>query len=216
MDEIVIDYREQNGILEKIAKKFPYQYKLENLITGDMIVNGTLCIERKTPADFVHSITDGRLFDQAIKMKNNYPACVIAVEGRLAELLYKQTKGNLNINAIMGTVASLTVDFNIPVVFMDKYSQLLYYHFINRMFKQKSSAPRVHVVKEDDPDKARLAVLCSVPHVGGKKAHLILKEFGSVANAISNVDNWERVEGIGNKIIESAKEVLYGKYNNEI
>lgn len=215
MEAYVIDAREPAESMNRFVRhfsKFGIVPKIASLDVGDVVVNG-MCIERKTPADFIASITDGRLFEQAVKMKS-YSKSLVVVEGRLGDLLNPKFR-RINVNAVTGAVASLCVDFGLPVLFTDKYYDLVYYHLFNRALKTER-VERIVKEKITDYDDAKVHLIASVPGVGAKRARLILEKFGTVLDAILNVDLWNEIEGIGDKTIESAKEVFYGQYNNKI
>ncbi|MEM3406167.1 MAG: ERCC4 domain-containing protein [Nitrososphaerota archaeon] len=64
---ILIDYREKESGIPKLLIKKNIPINFENLKIGDYII-GDIVIERKTSKDFVASIFDGRIFEQASKI----------------------------------------------------------------------------------------------------------------------------------------------------
>ena len=61
--------------------------------------------------DFLESLIDGKLFKQMAQLRDAYSRPVLILEGD--NLL---TKRNINHNAIFGSLASITVDFGIPIL----------------------------------------------------------------------------------------------------
>lgn len=219
MERVLIDAREDQKVIDvfkSILSKHDVEIEVTNCDFGDVNVGSLLCIERKTPQDFVSSITDGRLFNQLIGMKQ-FQHPVVVVEGRFNELLFRHIRRGLNVNSVAGSVASVIVDFNIPLLFADNNSKLLYWHILNRVLRDKKQTVHVFKPKITNYNDARLSAISSVPGVGGNKSAKILKTYRTVFNAISNIDNWaEDVDGVGKKIVEDAKEVFYGEYNDEV
>lgn len=216
MGEFIIDVREPPEIAEKyvrILAKYGITPEIKPLPAGDIVVND-LCIERKKPIDFIHSIKDGRLFSQAVGIKD-YNRYAIVVEGRLGDLLSPNIRFGMNVNSIMGAVASLTVDFGIPTIFMDKYTDLVLYHMFNHALKTSKSELKIIKPKTTDLRDSMVAVIASLPGIGAKKARMLLGKFGSVANTIANIDKWVEVEGIGEKTVLTVKEVVFGRYEDE-
>jgi len=70
---IVVDDR------ELALAKYLSNPKVKRIEIGDFIISERVAVERKTAADFVSSIVDGRLFDQAAKMKEAYEKPLIII-----------------------------------------------------------------------------------------------------------------------------------------
>ena len=107
---IVADYREKSVI--NYLKYYDCNVKKVNLMVGDFLASDRVCIERKKFQDFVNSIFDGRLFNQARELKKNFEKPIILIEG-------KKYFGNANKNSIRGAIASIAIDFSIPIVFTE-------------------------------------------------------------------------------------------------
>lgn len=196
-----IDYREK-----KILKYFP-QAEVDNLEIGD-IVCGTVCIERKAPEDFLSSIKDHRLFNQALNMKQNYEHSIIIVESdlsRLSNLIYF-SKYKMDIAQVRGAVASLYVKYKVPVLLASTRQ-----HFVElvNLLITKSQEELNPIVFTPSPIKktkenAKLQVLLQIPGIGISKAEKFLNYYGYFCN----IDSMIRPSGITEKDIESIKEVL--------
>ncbi|HDL16131.1 MAG TPA: DEAD/DEAH box helicase, partial [Euryarchaeota archaeon] len=109
---IVVDTRELFSSITRELLNYNIISKPKRLEVGDYVISRRLCIERKTTEDFINSLIDGRLMSQAINLRQSYSRALMIVEG---ESLY--TIRNIRVEAVMGALISLTVDFNIPVLF---------------------------------------------------------------------------------------------------
>lgn len=78
--EIRVDYREGSlGIIEIFTKRGIEVVK-DNLKAGDYLIGDEIVVERKTTLDFAQSIIDGRLFRQALLMKQNFDRCLFVYD----------------------------------------------------------------------------------------------------------------------------------------
>ena len=86
--KVQIDNREQNRI-EEAARYYFIDCKLdqvdvEELEIGDYIFTndkGSVVFEFKTIPDFIASIQDGRVFNQAVNMSENYEYSFVIIHG---------------------------------------------------------------------------------------------------------------------------------------
>lgn len=176
---------------------------------GDIHYGNAIGIEHKTPGDFIGSIKDGRLFDQAHELAANFQKAFIVVDGSLANLLDPHTRGFMSTEAVMGAVASLTTKYGTPVLFVN---ERLYSWYVFTLVKKATDGSSVADYKpirdRASPDDWAEAVLARFPRMGPKRAKAILKTFGSLKVALESIDLWaDRVDGIGNTTAQSAKMV---------
>lgn len=199
---IVVDVREPEGMKKAIERKFP-DVKFEQLPYGDIEINGRVCIERKTPQDFIASIKDGRLFEQARGMKIHYDIPIIVVTGTLGTLLVGNVRRGMNDNAVMGAIVSLYVR-GVPVLFVGNH----FMWFIDRLvaYEQKNPYKRTFFTRKSGD--YQLDVLMSFPQIGEQKALAILEKYDTLEDALAHIDDWKDIKGIGKKIVSLAKEVL--------
>ena len=78
--KIQIDFREKNRI--KKAKEYYHNHSIivEDLPVGDFIFNEQVVFEYKTFQDFISSVIDKRVFNQAINQMNNFPHHYIIIQ----------------------------------------------------------------------------------------------------------------------------------------
>ncbi|MGB9674909.1 MAG: ERCC4 domain-containing protein, partial [Nanopusillaceae archaeon] len=92
---ILIDNREKDSGIPNILKDKGIPILFENLEIGDYII-GDIIIERKTSKDFISSIFDGRIFNQANKITSYTSKAVLLIEGNLNnELEYLKNKNSI-------------------------------------------------------------------------------------------------------------------------
>jgi len=197
--DMKIDYREK-----KLQKYFP-DAEIVNLPVGDLVYR-EVCIERKAIGDFISSIIDRRLFNQAINMRENYNYPFILVEGDLKQISQHLffTKSRIKISHVIGATCSLLTKHQVPVIFCSgtKYMVDIIKKIIEKYDQNDDKKIIVKPTKRDvDP---RMQVLMSIKGIGVEKASKILKFYGSIGNI-----NMESIpERVSKKDIQRILEVL--------
>jgi len=172
---IKIDTREHNedmfDAFDLICAEHGWSYEKTFLTVGD-IACGNIVIERKEAGDFVHSIMDGRLKEQAAKMCLNYEYKYVIIEGNPF-----QTDSRISTNAIIGKMTSLIVKHNIKLLYVDNPAQLAYacFSLIKKHIEGEIFNPNEHqtlAYKTDNKD-VLTAMLYQIPNIGFEKAQLI-------------------------------------------
>jgi len=174
-------------------------------------------IERKTILDLVNAAKTKRLWSQLVKLaslENAQP--IIVIEGSLNQIR-KFTKWKPR--AVAGLIASIMFDFEIPIIQTPGWTWTVevIHVFVNRIQGEKKprKIPIRHGKKAETPHDFAKMVLASFPGVNVSRATALLKTFGNLYNAINNVNRWFHVRGIGKKIVESAREVLFADFRRE-
>jgi DNA excision repair protein ERCC-4 len=109
---ILIDNREKDSGIPDILKERNIPILFENLEIGDYII-GDLIIERKTSKDFIASVFDGRIFQQANKITSYTNRAILLIEGNLnKEVEYLKNK-----KSIYGTLLVLALSYNLKIVY---------------------------------------------------------------------------------------------------
>ncbi len=202
---IFVDKRElRSGIVEKL-KDLGVQVKEITLEVGDYLVSESIAVERKTAKDFVNSMIDGRLFDQAKNLVENFQNPVVIIEG---DEFYER---NVHPNAIRGALASLIVDYHITVLKtkdLDETAEIL-----AAMAKRELKSGRVarlHGEKKPSSDKEmQLYIVESLPGVGPELARKLLKRFKTVEGVFTAGEKeLKSVEGLGQKKAKEIRRIL--------
>jgi len=223
---IVVDSREKPMVISMAKKTFSDHCKVEPLEAGDFMLcsdKTTVLIERKTITDFIASIYDKRIFQQAKKMSDFakqvndkignkcYLMLSLIDSNKLGDknvFVYNTKKGakRIFLKQINGVLGSLFTSFNIPTfrfktnrVFMD---------FLEDNYQRLTSGKKTDVSLRFGISSAKSLkekqdyFLQGLPHVGSKTTVFIR-------------DNWFNVKHFINSP-EKLKEKMPEKYYNDI
>ena len=204
---IEIDYRERGGGILEILRKSNIMIEEKKLFIGDYLINRHIAVERKTTRDFVISIIDGRLFSQAFRLKRYAEVQLMIIEG--TDLFY--TGYEIDPQAIKGAIVSLSISWQIPLVFSkspDGTAEILVMAGIqdvkcrDEILKRAGRRPRRLLTR-------KLFMLQGLPGVGPRIAKRMLERFGSVEKVIAASEHeLSCVEGIGRKKASMIREVV--------
>ncbi len=206
---VYVDSREMRS---EVVKKL---YELANVRVGnynaDYVVSDRVAIERKTVDDFVDSIVDKRLFDQLVELKKNYQKPILIVEG---DGLYRR----LNPNAIRGALATIVVDFNIPIIFTKSPEETA--EFIVSLARREQLAKGREVSPHYGKTKMTLKeqmeyVVSSISDIGPVVARNLLEHFQTIENiAKADVEDLMKVPKVGRKIAEKIVRIMKTPYRD--
>jgi len=195
---IYADSREGNSRVLRELDKLDAIIEVKSLPVADYQVSDEVGIERKTAKDFAGSIIDKRLYKQAKELVENFRNPVIILEG---DELYSSL---LNPNAIRGALASIAVDFGIPIIPTRSEEDTAAMVMRIAIREQMHERPEIQVRTTKKPltlYEQQLYIVESLPNIGPVTAKKLLAEFGSVKNIINaSESDLKSVEGIGDKI----------------
>jgi Fanconi anemia group M protein len=200
---IYADSREGSSRVLRELEHLNVDIKVKSLAVADYQLSEDVAIERKTNTDFVSSIMDKRLHKQAKELVDNFKKPLMIIEG--TELY----SGYIHPNAIRGAIASIAVDFGIPIIPTRSPEDTA--AMINRIAirEQTTEKSEIQIRTEKKPLttwEQQIYIIESLPNVGPVTARKLLEEFTSVKGVINaSEDDLKRVEGIGDKI---AKRIL--------
>lgn len=202
---VVSDFREKEIIknLGILGAKVVEQ----SLEVGDFICCENVCIERKTYDDFVSSVIDGRVFEQAKLMKENFEKAVIIVEGYSIR--------DINENALKGAIASLLVDFGVSILStknpMDT-AKIIYW--IAKKEQTKGRGVAIKVGKKPKSDKEiREFIVGSIPGVSTTLAKRLLEHFGNVEKILTaSEQELLKVKGMKKNVVKKMRNILTANY----
>ena len=200
MLEIIVDDREAgSGVVENLQAVPDISIAIRRLPLGDYAVDDILLFERKTLPDFVASLKDGRLFQQACRLATATEHTVMILEGTAADL----TTSRMRREAIQGALIQLTLFLGIPLLrardSQESANLMLYAARQARTFIGDTAATRRFPGRRPKAKrKAQLHILQGLPGVGPARAKALLERFGSVAAALSaGLEELTQVEGVG-------------------
>ncbi len=209
--KIIVDHRELKGrVVEELFKQ-KVQLDIRQLSVADYIVSDKVAFELKDSKDFEASIIDGRLFKQCEELIDNYQKPVIIIVG-------DYITGRVHPNAVRGAIASITTDYNIPIITVknaeEAAKQIIAY--ARREQGTPNNNPRIPNKKKIISDEqAKEAMIAAAPMIGIKLAKELLTKFGSVKKIINaTIKELTEVNGIGIKKAEALHKIINNDYKN--
>ena len=201
--KVIADYREKK-VLEYLNS---VEVEKTNLEIGDFIVSEKCAIERKTVKDFVKSIIDKRIFNQAKELSENFERPIIIVEGNgLFDL------PGIHPNALLGALASLILDYGVTIISTQDAGETA--RFITALAKKfdknKKSFSLRPGKKPRTLEEQKKFVLQGFPDIGSELSERILKKFKTLKNFF-NADKKQMIEikGIGKNKAEKIWRILH-------
>ncbi|MDD4352941.1 MAG: ERCC4 domain-containing protein [Candidatus Nanoarchaeia archaeon] len=193
---IIVDNREFRSKTVKELFKNGIDISPGQLSVGDYII-GDVCIERKSLKDFYDSIIDKRIFEQLKSIKSNYEKRLLIIEGESGER-------NIHPNAIKGMIASIMIDYKIPIIFLKNPQETAEFLGVIEKRMQKKIEPIIAVKKEKNDYDSAINMLCSIPGIGLKNANKLIEQFKSIKKILC-ADEISLAEILGEK---SAKNLI--------
>ncbi len=194
---IYVDYREKNSTMLRELDKVKCKIKIKNMTVGDYQITDDVIIERKTTEDFTKSITDKRLYSQAKELVNNCKKPLMIIEG---DNIYYSF---LHPNAIRGALASIALDFRIPIIQTQNEVDTAFMLKRIALREQTKSNKEISVRTQTKPvtlKEQQLFITESLPGIGPVSAHNLLKHFTTVQKLVNATKKeLKEVEGIGEK-----------------
>ncbi|OPY28793.1 MAG: ATP-dependent RNA helicase DbpA [Methanocella sp. PtaU1.Bin125] len=211
--EIYVDSREMRSAVVKALEAKNVKMDFQALPVGDYVLSDRVCVERKTADDFLNTLFDPSrgLFEQIIAMKREYLRPVLVIEG---EGLY--TKRRISPEAIQGIIASIMVDYGIPVLFTAGAEETASYIFTvarrEQLDRKRTVSP--HARKSSQTLAERQEYLVSaISEVGPVIARNLLGHFGSVKSiAEASAEELQAVDKVGPKTAARIREIMDSLY----
>ena len=207
---IIADSRELGAVTTRELVRLGGRVRSESLVVGDFVLSDRAVVERKEIEDFASSIIDGRLFEQAIKLKE-YERPIIIVEGE-----NPMGSGRIRPEAVLGAYASLLIDYGIPILWSPTptYSAQLMLTIARREQIQEKRGPRIMSgPKPPTLEEQQEFIVASLPSIDRVRARNLLAALHTVERIFSaSKEELKSVNGIGEKISEDIRRVLTSKY----
>ena len=203
---IVCDYREKEVIEE--LKKLGALINVQSLEIGDFILSEKVCVEKKTHSDFISSIIDGRIFEQASLLRKNFEKPIILIEG--------YSNREVNENALKGALASLLIDFGISILMtrnpLDTAKTIFWIAKKEQIECKKEIGIKVGK-KPKDIKKIQEFIICSFPGISKVLGKRLLENFGSLEKIFNASENeLAKVKGISKNLAKKIRKILSSKY----
>ena len=206
--KVYIDTREQNRI--KTATKYFTEQGLEvevkELEIGDYLFtddHNSVCFEYKEVNDFITSINDGRVFNQAINMAENYDYHFVVIRGTESErakyLAISKNYQTVNIFQYHGAISSLN-RYTTVIESYTPYINEAYY----RMYIQAKKCLQNRPIVRKFPRKHKTPALNYLSYciygLNYKRAKLIVDTYDLYSLddlKTLDIDKLKEIDGIG-------------------
>lgn len=210
---VLADHREKDNKTVKELIDMGISVRTGQLESADYLVSGRVGVELKKVPDFVASIIDGRMLEQVRGLKQNFDKTVLIIEGE--EDIYAVRK--VHANAIRGMLASIVLDFNVPVLYTKNPRDTA--GLLAVMAKREQDKERDFSYHERKPHSLKEQqefLVSALPGIGVQTARNLLNYFGSVKSLV-NASREELIalEGVGEKTSERLIKLFEGEYERE-
>ncbi len=208
---VLVDDRETKSPVIDELRRLGVAYEVKRLDVADYDIGGVYGVERKTPSDFISSIIDRRLFDQATYLREAFEVPIIVVEGGFARALrYRR----INPHAVLGALAALA-ETKISVIQTTgprETAELIYVLARRLEKKRKPYVPptKKRVIKMNTSiPVVQLNLLSSIPGISFEMADKILRHFKTPRRFFTaKPSELREVPGIGEKRVKKILAVL--------
>ena len=210
-----IDFREQrSGVVEEIEKLADkISFELVTLPVGDYLIEDKIIIERKTLSDFLVSIKNGRIFQQAYRIAQSGKNGLIILEGNKSMV----DSSSMSRKAVQGALIHLELFIGIPVIRSLNIQETLVLMVDILHQCQQQQLPRIKRIISGNPgirinkkQRQKLFLIQNLPGIGTKKGLALLKSFSTIENIMnSSQEDLTKVKGIGKKLAERIYAILH-------
>ena len=211
---IYVDVREQASGVPELLRKAGLIVIEKQLPEGDYLIPEDHVVERKSVHDFVASLFDGRLFEQAQRLRDRYSDVYYIIEGDLGrEMRFWRGRER----QLRGALVALVADYNVKLLWSSDEQETAWY--LEALARRLEREPVGAVVINKKPRSLRdvrewqLYILQAFPGIGPKTAERILERFGSIEGFVrASVSELASVEGVGESKAQRIKEILKAPY----
>jgi DNA excision repair protein ERCC-4 len=207
---IYADVREDQSGIPSLLEASGILVIRKSLPIGDYVVSEDAVIERKTAGDFLKSLFDGRLFDQASRAVEAYDNLLYVIEGNPWRIARRMNRERQYYSALI----TLAVDYNAKVIYSGgpRDSAFIIESIARRVAERREG--RTSPVLKGKPKSASIRdwqvyILQAFPGVGAKTAAKIMERFQTIERFCrASVAELSQVEGLGEKRAEEIKKLL--------
>lgn len=198
---LFVDSREKRSTIAARLTRLGFSVQTKKLPVGDYFLPGKFIIERKEANDFVSSIMNGHLFNQAEFLASHADQPFIILEGNLDEIY-----SSIDPESVAGAISTLLVIYGIsvaPSLGIDETARL-----IGRMIKHATQGLGYEIPLRTNKPKfdgsTALYLVEGLPGVGPEMARKLINHFGTPAKVFAaEANELGEVKGLGPKTIAS-------------
>jgi len=204
--QVYADYREQEII--EILNRLGIKVNVVNLEVGDFVV-GEFGIERKSFGDFISSIIDSRIFEQAKKLLESYEKRLLIVEGN-------GDVERINENSYFAALTFL-ISKGINVVFSrNKIETAKIIYWLAKKEKSNDFSGFKIPKKKKELKEIQEMIIASFPGISSILSKRILKKFKTIKNfVLASELELRKVDGIGEKLSKKIKKIIETEYEGD-
>lgn len=207
MIEIYADHRETNsGLITRLKDNPELNVHVRELASGDFILHGTTCVERKSANDFILSIMDNRLFNQVAKMKLEFESPIILIEGDVFK-----TRSKIDKKAIAGAMSYCTALQKVSIISVANVEESAILLAMMAKHLQEGLGYEVPL-RTNKPKPSQLMsryLVEGLPSIGAKNARALLQNFRSPLKVFNaSVEDLCALKGMGATTAQRIYEAL--------
>ena len=215
----IVNYMMWNGVEVDVRK----------LDICDYVVSDRVGVERKDVSDFIGSMKDGRLFNQARDMAALYERPVIILEGQLSNAFKRSA---MKPASVYGALSSLALDYGVNIIPTDspESTAVLLHRLAYREQAKEERTIQLRSINRSLPlHDQQVFLLSGLPQIGTTLAQELLSHYETPYRVIEEFANAEvrtsksgktkrllgplaDVKGVGPVIVENAQRLLHESY----
>jgi Fanconi anemia group M protein len=197
----------------------------------DYVISDRVGVERKVASDFLSSVKDGRLFNQANAMAEIYEKPIIILEGQMKKAL---KRSRMRSSSVYGALSSLSLEYGINIIPTDDpdSTAILLHRLCYREQAKEERIIQLRSINRNLPlHQQQIFLLSGLPQIGTTLAEELLNMFETPYEVLIKFAEAEihtsltgktkrlkgplaDVRGIGPKIVETTQQILHESYHN--
>ena len=205
---VFVDDREANSAAVSRLADLGAEIVVERLPVGDFIVSKRVGIEKKKSSDFESSVMDGRLFEQAKMLVEQFERPLLVMVGKEFE--------RLEIKAVRGALIALMVDYGLPVYGVrdeDGFADFVYQLAFREQLRPEKELKVRFGKKPLSAAFYQQFIVEGLPLVGPVTAKNLLRHFGSVEKVFTASDKkLMEVDGVGEVRAREIRKIISTTY----
>ena len=207
MHRLMVDHSEHRASLLRLGRESGvFAVHMTRLQAGDYLLNDRILVERKTHADLLASLVDGRLFPQVARLAHSPFRSLMLIEGQASS-----TDPQVHPHSMEGALVSVAVMWRLPVLHSaDAEASCRLLRFLAEQGRESGETT---LTRYDRKPKRlatrRLFVLQGLPGVAPALAERLLARLGSVERVMTaDAAELAVVRGIGSKKAARIREIV--------
>jgi DNA excision repair protein ERCC-4 len=212
LPRVVADERERSSGVPELLSKLGVRVYYSKLWVADYVVNPEIAAERKSIADLVSSVYDGRLFSQAASIASSFRKPYVIVEGDLTKVRAMVK----NPASYFGAIASVTLAYDLRLMHTaDPEETALAIAALVKNSRARPLPPGLTQPPPKSKDEAlqQLYFLSALPGVGMKLAKRMLGRYGTPRRVASLTEaQLAMIPGLGAKRAAKIGRILDTQY----